>query len=408
MINQRCTIFSLVNSATSVLKYSPERKDSLSSERKNMKRRANNTGTLICKPNGLLIAKWEFAGRTYTRSTQCYATVKDGRKQALKKLEEFVKPFLEQSNIAVLENLAAKVRTMEKEKEVREQRHIQLVDMYSEFISDVNLSSMTNGTKDGYRTTASLFVKWLRRNNKHCIYLEDVTKEIAQEYLLDISKECCVGTYNNKLSALCRMYKALLPNGNVFSQFKKKRNEVVFQRRALTHSEVEAIFENAKDPNMRLLFTIGFYTGARLSDCCLLKWENVKFDEGVIQYTPLKTKRLGITLTIPIHRKLLEVLKSFYSENTASTDYISGLNAKLYLNNVINNKMTKFFWEIGLKSGADYIGFHCLRHTFVSMCSNKGIPLLMVQKMVGHCSKEMTERYYHMDLTIASQAIQSL
>ena len=39
--------------------------------------------------------------------------------------------------------------------------------------------------------------------------------------------------------------------------------------------------------------------------------------------------------------------------------------------------------------------FHSLRHTFVSLAANAGVPLHVVQSIVGHESTAMTRHYYH-------------
>ena len=39
--------------------------------------------------------------------------------------------------------------------------------------------------------------------------------------------------------------------------------------------------------------------------------------------------------------------------------------------------------------------FHSLRHTFVSLAANAGVPLTIVQSIVGHTSIAMTRHYYH-------------
>ena len=43
------------------------------------------------------------------------------------------------------------------------------------------------------------------------------------------------------------------------------------------------------------------------------------------------------------------------------------------------------------------VGFHSLRHTFVSISANAGIPLAFVQAIVGHSNPAMTAHYYHKD-----------
>ena len=40
-------------------------------------------------------------------------------------------------------------------------------------------------------------------------------------------------------------------------------------------------------------------------------------------------------------------------------------------------------------------GFHALRHTFVSLAADAGVPLAVVQAIVGHAGEAMTRRYYH-------------
>jgi hypothetical protein len=47
-----------------------------------------------------------------------------------------------------------------------------------------------------------------------------------------------------------------------------------------------------------------------------------------------------------------------------------------------------------MREGVD-VGFHSLRHTFVSMAGNAGVPLSIVQRIVGHTKPSMTGRYFH-------------
>ena len=43
------------------------------------------------------------------------------------------------------------------------------------------------------------------------------------------------------------------------------------------------------------------------------------------------------------------------------------------------------------------VGFQSLRHTFVSISANAGVPLVIVQAIVGHSNPAMTAHYYHKD-----------
>ncbi len=52
--------------------------------------------------------------------------------------------------------------------------------------------------------------------------------------------------------------------------------------------------------------------------------------------------------------------------------------------------------------------FHSLRHTFVSFAANAGVPLHIVQSIVGHESTAMTRHYYHENLAALKSAVAAI
>jgi len=54
------------------------------------------------------------------------------------------------------------------------------------------------------------------------------------------------------------------------------------------------------------------------------------------------------------------------------------------------------------------VGFHSLRHTFVSLCRESNAPLAVVESIVGHSSPAMTRHYTHVGELAAGQAVAGL
>jgi integrase len=54
------------------------------------------------------------------------------------------------------------------------------------------------------------------------------------------------------------------------------------------------------------------------------------------------------------------------------------------------------------------VGFHSLRHSFISMCAMNNVPLSVVQSLVGHSSPLMTQHYSHSNRLAEQQAIAAL
>ena len=62
----------------------------------------------------------------------------------------------------------------------------------------------------------------------------------------------------------------------------------------------------------------------------------------------------------------------------------------------------------GRRSKTPEATFHSLRHTFVSLAANAGVPLHIVQSIVGHESTAMTRHYYHENVDSLRMAVHAL
>jgi integrase len=66
-------------------------------------------------------------------------------------------------------------------------------------------------------------------------------------------------------------------------------------------------------------------------------------------------------------------------------------------------------WRSLLKAaGLEKLRFHDLRHTFITLMAERGVPLPVVQSMVGHMSARMTRYYTHISSNAARQAVDLL
>jgi integrase len=54
------------------------------------------------------------------------------------------------------------------------------------------------------------------------------------------------------------------------------------------------------------------------------------------------------------------------------------------------------------------VGFHSLRHTFVSRCAEAGVPAAVVMSIVGHECVAMTQHYTHIGADAARAAVAAL
>jgi integrase len=128
------------------------------------------------------------------------------------------------------------------------------------------------------------------------------------------------------------------------------------------------------------------------------------------------TRKTGKAVHIPIHPELLALLK----QADPSGEYVLPEYAAAYLkrNQTVVARIQKHFTDCGIVTAAPErkqrtrrgveVGFHSLRHSFVSLCAGAGVPLAAVQSIVGHSSPAMTRHYTHIGIEAARDAVAAL
>ena len=200
-------------------------------------------------------------------------------------------------------------------------------------------------------------------------------------------------------------------------------------RKELSEEEVLTVLGKFDDKDfyllnkeeMRVLFNLGVWTGLRLADCVLMEWSSIDFSRNRITCIPLKTRnKTQRSVTIPIHPRLKEELDKAlkWEEN----NFVLPKVAERYQRNPsgVRKDALKVFDKAGLttteevkgniqrKQKANVYGFHSFRHSFVSFCAKAGVPLPVVQSIVGHGNPAVTRHYIHIGEESVKQAINAL
>lgn len=254
-----------------------------------------------------------------------------------------------------------------------------------------------------------VFYEYMKAHHPDITELRQITREHAAEFMTEYGRTRSAYTYNlfrQTAIALWR-FMADYPPAKLaqhsdcpFARIAKRRN-LPTSKRALTADELTRVCRSV-DGEMRVLFAIGLYTGLRLKDCALLKWENVDTLRRMITCTPAKTARIGKVVTIPIHPVLFEFLTET-PEPKRRGFVLPGIATDYKDHTMLTSRIRRIFEDCGIETRTDcvngrrrcVVGFHSLRHSFVSLAANAGAPLAVVQRIVGHSSRQMTDHYFH-------------
>ena len=170
-------------------------------------------------------------------------------------------------------------------------------------------------------------------------------------------------------------------------------------REAFTPEELRLIHDNL-DSFTRPLFTVAIMTALREGDICTLRWREIDLGTRTIRRIMNKTGRL---VEIPIADRLLDYLKEQYMQ-TGDGEYVFPAHAEMYRRNRtgVSVRIKQFLEDLGIETTRIPAGrtravsvkdLHSCRHTFCYLAGMQGIPLAVVQSIVGHMSPEMTAHY---------------
>lgn len=324
-----------------------------------------------------------------------------------------------------------------------------LGEVWNAYVISPNRNDLAKATLDAKRSVWMNFARWMEHNHLEVDDLAGITSEMVAEYLAWLRVELCASTYNSRVCVLREIFRVLSKKAGLEEDVWEGVKLMVddsHSRRELTIEELQRLLDAATkhdaqstQHDWKLLFLIGIYTGLRLGDCCRLEWSQVDLDRGIIQVIPRKTRRHrdGLPVTIPIHPVLHEALsgaKRRYavggippgvgiqvSPNFAFAEGNCVLKtlSDSYLHHkwTVTNGIAKIFKAAGITMSVKLEGrrsktpeatFHSLRHTFVSLAANAGVPLHVVQSIVGHESTAMTRHYYHENITALRSAVSAI
>ena len=338
------------------------------------------------------------------------------------------------------------------------EKRLPLADVWLEYVKSPNRNELSLATMKSKRLIWMHFAKWMEKNHLEVSDLAGVTPEAIAEYLACLRVDHSATTYNGRVCVLREIFHVLANKAGLEEdpwEGVRLRPDDAHSRRELTVEELGRLLEAAKkmsgprqqrragcpSPDWHTLFLIGIYTGLRLGDCCKLDWSSVKLEQGVIQLIPSKTRRHahGHPVTIPIHpvlRKALEETRRARCPSpqcgTAPTgetpigpasrpangpvlpEIAEGYRRSRWW---ISHEIAKIFRAANIETSVKLEGrrtrtpeatFHSLRHTFVSLAANAGVPLHIVQSIVGHESTAMTRHYYHESAEALRQAVAAI
>lgn len=161
-----------------------------------------------------------------------------------------------------------------------------------------------------------------------------------------------------------------------------KRLPVVLSRR-----EIGAILHVVKNPKHRLMLSLAYGSGLRVSEIVKLHVQNIDFQRGLVFVRKAKGDRDRITL-LPT-KIAIDLRRFIFGKDRDAYVFESNRGGKLTIRTA-----QKIFEQAIQRAGIQRDAtFHSLRHSFATHLLENGTDIRYVQELLGHSNIRTTQRY---------------
>jgi integrase len=319
-----------------------------------------------------------------------------------------------------LERAQTQRRRMAAELLQRNRERMSLADAWQAWVDAPKKRDPRQKTLDDYHVYWRTFTAWASQAGIE--WMHEVTPRLAEEYGAHLKgNKAAPRTFRGHVFFLRALFRTLRNRAGMIENPFDAIPLVELQiesRRELSADEIAKVVGNASGA-LRVMLAVGLFTGLRLGDVARLRWASIDFAKAMISVVPGKTARKGKRVTIPLHAALAKTLLEWRARLPDGTDHVFPDETVVYERDpaAVSKQIQRIFEAAGIQTNEKMkgrkravvrVGFHSLRHSFVSLCAAAGVPQHVVQTLVGHGSPAMTEHYTHVDAEQKRKAIAAL
>ena len=187
----------------------------------------------------------------------------------------------------------------------------------------------------------------------------------------------------------------IFPGPNPVSKikFQKLNNQ---RNRHLDRTETVQLLDALAGKSMQVhdMALLSLHTGMRAAEIFKLTWRNLDLDQGTIHIVDTKNNESRYAYMSDQVREMFER----NAQDKTSDLVFPDLNGNQI--QAISNTFARTVDDLGLnddvRDDRDKVVFHTMRHTFASWQVQGGMDLYTLQKLMGHKSFQMVQRYAHL------------
>ena len=259
-----------------------------------------------------------------------------------------------------------------------------MTPLRAKMIRELELHRKAPKTIEAYVTAVAQLGRFYSRSPER-ISLEEIRDFL--HHLITVQK-VAYSTCNQKLAGIRFFYQHVLGEQDFQLRVPAKRSGRLPE--PLSRGEIARLLDATSNAKHRLLLMTTYGGGLRVSELVRLKPRDIHAERMLIRINQSKGHTDRYTLLSP---RLLEELRAYWRAYRPQTWLFEGSRADRHLAVATAQRVFDRAKErAGVQHGN---GIHCLRHSFATHLMEAGVPVPVIQRLMGHASLSTTAKYLH-------------
>lgn len=258
-------------------------------------------------------------------------------------------------------------------------------------LEDMASRQLSKGTQIGHIRACKRFAIWLKRSPETAS-VDEV--RLFQLHLMQTGTS--IQTRNRTMTGLRFLFRVTMRRLDLANEIHHIKEPVRIPQ-ILSAEEAARLLAMAGDLHVRVLLSIGYGAGLRVSEVVRLKVKHIDSSLGIIRVEQGKGRKDRHVMLSP---EMLALLREWWQVRTSKYDQgvpggerwlFPGRRKGLHLT---PRQVSRLFQETveaaGLKKK---VTLHALRHSFATHLFDRGTDIRTIQALLGHEKLETTARY---------------
>ena len=265
-----------------------------------------------------------------------------------------------------------------------------MITLRQKFIDELEVRGLSRNTKESYLGYVSRLARHYRRSP------DKISDDELRAYLLHLlrEKENGASTLCIAVSALRFFYRHVLqrPTDAIETALPRMKKPVLRPRVFSPEQVAQLLAVDALNLKHRTMLMTTYAAGLRVHELCWLRTEHILGDRGQIRIEQSKGRKDRYTVLSP---RLLEQLRAYWRVYRPAAGWM--FTSTLFPDRPLTTGSAMLVFDRAVKlAGLPHNGgIHSLRHSFATHLLEAGVPLPVIQRLLGHSNLATTSRYLH-------------